>query len=162
NRAHHLVVAGTAEDGGATDLVAVQVEDRQHRAVARRVEEAHSFPGTRQRTRLGLAVPDDGHDDQVGIIERRAKGVDEDVAKLTPLVDRAGRRHAHVARDAARRRELAEQTPQAGQVPGDLRVNLRVGSFQVDVRHDRRAPVAGAGQVDHIDPYSWISRLRWT
>ena len=40
----HVVVGGAAEHGGVGDLVAVEVEDRQHRAVARRVEEVDALP----------------------------------------------------------------------------------------------------------------------
>ena len=38
-----LVVVGPAEHGRPGDLVPVEVQDRQHRAVARRVEEAMPF-----------------------------------------------------------------------------------------------------------------------
>ena len=65
---------------------------------------------------LGLAVADHAGDEQVGVVEGRAEGVDEHVAELAALVDRAGRRHADVARDAARRGELAEQAAQPGRV----------------------------------------------
>ena len=38
---------------------------------------------------LGLAVADHAGDEQVGVVERRAEGVDERVAELAALVDRA-------------------------------------------------------------------------
>ena len=108
-----VLIARAPEHGGPGDLVAVQVQDGQHGAVARRVEELDALPRALERPGLRLAVADDRDDDEVGVVERRAEGVHEHVAELAALVDRAGRRHADVARDAARRRELAEEPPQA-------------------------------------------------
>ena len=125
------------------------MQDRQHRAVARGIEEADPLPRALQRRRLGLAVADDAGDEQIGVVERRAEGVHERVAELAALVDRAGRRHADVAGDPARRRELAHEGEQPGLVGGDARVDLRVGPLEVDVRDDRRAAVARAGDVEH-------------
>ena len=48
------------------------------------------------------------------------------------------------------RRELAEQPAQPGLVRGDLRVDLGVGALEVDVGDDRRAAVAGAGDVEDV------------
>ena len=77
------------EEAGVGDLVAVQVQDRQHRAVARRVEELVRVPAGGERAGLGLAVADDAGDDQVGVVERGAVGVRQRVAELAALVDRA-------------------------------------------------------------------------
>ena len=73
------------------DLVAVQVEDRQHRAVPRGVEELVRVPARGQRARLGLAVADHAADQQVRVVERGAVGVQQRVAELAALVDRARR-----------------------------------------------------------------------
>ena len=62
---------------------------------------------------LGLAVADHAGDEQVRVVERGAERVHERVAELAALVDRAGRRHADVARDPAGRRELAHERQQA-------------------------------------------------
>ena len=78
-----------AEHRRARDLVAVEVQDRQHGAVAGGVEEAHALPRALERPGLGLAVADDAGDQQVGVVERRAEGVHERVAELAALVDRA-------------------------------------------------------------------------
>ena len=51
-----------------------------------------------------------------GLSNAAPKACDQHVAELAALVDRAGRRHADVARDAAGRRELAEQRAQPGRV----------------------------------------------
>ena len=84
-----LVVGGTTEHGGVGNLVAVEVQYRQDRSVARRVEEADGLPEP-SRTGLGLAVADYGGNEEVWVVECGTEGVGEDVAELTALVDRAG------------------------------------------------------------------------
>ena len=70
-----LVARDAGEHGRVGDLVAVEVQDRQHRAVACRVEELVRVPARGQRPGLGLAVADDAGDEQVGVVERGAVGV---------------------------------------------------------------------------------------
>ena len=97
-----LLAADPGQDGRVGDLVAVQVEDRQHGAVVRRVEELVAVPARGQRAGLGLAVADDAGDDQIGVVERGPEGVAEAVAQLAPFVDRARRLRRDVAGNAAR------------------------------------------------------------
>ena len=145
-----LLLARPAEHGRPGDLVLVEVEDRQHGAVAGRVEEAHPLPGALQRPGLRLAVADHAGDQQVWVVEGGAEGVDEGVAELAALVDRARRRHADVAGDPARGRELADQAQQPRLVGGDLGVELRVGALEVGVGHHRRPAVAGTGDEEDL------------
>ena len=145
-----LLVGAPTQHRGAGDLVAVQMQDRQHRAVSRGVQKMNPLPRARQWSRLGLAVADHGDHEEVGIVEGGAEGVNEHVAELAALVDRSRRRDAHVAGHAARRRELPEEPMHAGAVPGDARVHLRVRAFEVHVRQDRRSAMARAGEVDHV------------
>ena len=63
------------QQGGIGDFEAVEMQDRQHRAVARGVEEFVGVPTCRKRTGFGFAVADDAGDDQIGIVEGRAIGV---------------------------------------------------------------------------------------
>jgi hypothetical protein len=63
------------------------VQDRQHRAVRRRVQELVAVPGGRQRSGLGLAVADYAGNDQPRIIERGAIGVGQRIAEFAALVD---------------------------------------------------------------------------
>ena len=72
-----LLVRDAGKDGRVVDLVAVEVQDRQHGAVADRVEELVRVPGGRQRTGFRLAVADHDRDDQVRVVEGRPKGVRE-------------------------------------------------------------------------------------
>ena len=76
-----LVLRDPGEHGRVRDLVAVQVQDRQHGAVGPRVQELVRVPAGGQRARLGLAVADDAGDDQVGVVEGGAERVDERVAR---------------------------------------------------------------------------------
>jgi hypothetical protein len=66
-----LLVADPGEHGGIGDLVAVEVEDRQDRAVGDRVKELVGVPARRERPRLRFAVADHAGDDQVGVVEGR-------------------------------------------------------------------------------------------
>ncbi len=80
---------------------------------------------------------------------RRAEGVDERVAELAALVDRARHLRSDVARDAAReRRTGGRAASRPGLVTADVRVELAVGAFEVGVRDQRRPAVAGPGDVD--------------
>src|SRR5690348_12939662 len=108
----HILIAVSAHHGGSGDLVAVQVEDGQHGAVAGRVEELDAFPRAFEWSRLRLAVSDNGDGEEVRIIEGSAEGMSEDVAEFSALVDGAGGRNAGVTRDAARCRELSEEPAQ--------------------------------------------------
>ena len=141
----------TGQDGRVADLVAVEMQDRQHGAVTDRIEELVGLPGGGQRSGLGLAVPDHAGDDQAGIVECGAEGMAERIAKLATFMDRSRRGRRHMARDAARERELLEQPLQPGLVLADVGVDLAVRAFEVCVRHQRRAAMPGACDVDHVD-----------
>ena len=96
----------------ARDLVAVEMQDRQHRAIARRIEKLVRVPAGRERSGLRFAVADDAGDDQIRIVERGAVRVRQRVAELAAFVDRARRFRRDVAGNAAGKRELLEQPPQ--------------------------------------------------
>src|SRR6516225_12070200 len=53
--------------------------------------------------------------------------------------------------DAARERELCEQSLHALLIWRNVRVNLAVGSFEVGVRDQTRTAMSRAGDVDHIE-----------
>ena len=108
-----LGLGDAGEQRRVGDLEAVQVEDRQHRAVGHGVQERVPAPARVEGPGLGLAVADDAGDDEPGVVERRAVGVHERVPQLAALVDRARRLGCRVRRDAAGERELAEQATHA-------------------------------------------------
>ena len=144
------LLARAPEHGRPGDLVFVEVEDRQHGAVARRVEIGDPLPGALQGSGLGLTVADHAGDEQVRMVEGGTEGVDQGVTELAALVDRARSRHADVAGDPARGRELAHEAQQPGLVGGDLRIDLGVGPLEVDVGDHRRAAVAGTGDEEDV------------
>ena len=83
------------------DLVAVEVQDRQHGAVAHRIQELVRMPACGQRAGLGFAVAHDAKHDQVGVVEGGAVGVRQCIPELAALVDRARRFGRDVGGDAA-------------------------------------------------------------
>ena len=106
------------------------------------------MPGCRQRSGFGLAVADDAGDDEIGIVEGRAEGMDQRIAELAAFVDRARRLGRDMARHAAGEGELLEQLPHAVRVHADLRIDLAVAAFEIGVRHHRRPAMAGTADVE--------------
>ena len=139
-----LLVADAGEDGRVGDLVAVQVQDRQHGPVAHRVQELVGMPGGGEGSGLGLAVSDHAGDDQVGVVEGHAVGVGQAVAELTALVDGAGRLGGHVAADVAGEGELLEELLQALGVLALVRIDLGIGPLEIGGTEDARGAVARA------------------
>jgi len=133
------------------NLVAIQVQDRQHCPVGDRVEELVGVPGGRQGARFGLSVADDAGDDETGIVERRAEGMTERVPEFATFVDRPRRRRGDVAGDPAGKRELGEQPCQPGLVLADVGIDLAVGALQVGVGDQCRTAVTGTGHVEHVE-----------
>ena len=146
-----LVVRNAREHGRIGDLVAVEVQDWQHGAVARGIEELVGMPARGERPRLGLPVTDDAGDDQVRIIESRAMRVRKRIAEFAAFVDRAWRLGRHMARNSAGKRKLGEEALHALLVPGNIRIDFAVGPLEIGVGDDPRAPVAGADHVDHVE-----------
>ena len=146
-----LFVAHPPEHGRIGNLVAVEMQDRQHRAVMRRIEELVGVPGRRERAGLGLAVADDTGDDQVGIVECRAIGVHQRVTELSAFVDRARRFRRRVTRDAAGEGELSEQLAQSVGIARDIGIDLAVAAFEIGVGDHARAAMAGTADIEHAD-----------
>src|SRR5262249_9144987 len=122
-----------------------------NRPVPSWIDELVRMPGGRERPCLRLAVADDACDDEIRIVERGAGRVRERIAELSPFVDRARRFGSDVAGHAAGEGKLLEELAQPGFVARDVRINLRVGSFEVDVPDERRAAVSGARDVNHVE-----------
>ena len=108
-----LLVADAREHGRARDLVAVQMQDRQDRAVGRGVQELVRVPARRERPGFRFAVADDAGDEQIGVVESRAVGVRQGVSQLAAFMDRAWRLGRDVTGDAAGKRELLEEPLQS-------------------------------------------------
>ena len=143
-------VGNAGQQRGIGDLVAVEMQDRQHRAIGPGIEKLVAVPGGGQRAGFGFAVANDAGDRQIGIVERRAEGVTERIAQLAALMDRPGCFRAGMAGDPARKRELAEQPAHPGLIPRNLRIDFAIGSFQPAVGHQAGRAMARAGDEHHI------------
>ena len=139
-----------AENRGVGDLVAVQVQDGQHGAVALGVQELVGLPAGGQRAGLSLAVAHRDRGDQVGVVKDSAEGMGDGVAQLAAFIDGARGLGRHVAGDAAREAELLEQPAHAFLVTADVGVDLAVGAVQVGVGHKEVAAVARTGDQDEV------------
>ena len=146
-----LLVADAREHAGVRNLVAVQMQNRQHGAIGCRIEKLVRMPARCQRSGFGLAVTDDGRHDELGIVERGAVGVTEGVAELAAFVNRAWRLGRDVTRNAARKGELLEQLLHPFLVLRHVRVRLRVRSLEPRVRDDARSAVPRTDHVDHVE-----------
>src|ERR1700733_7539356 len=82
-----FLTGNTRQDGWVGNLVAVQVQDRQHRAVGGRIEKLVGMPRRRQRSRFCLAIADDAANNQIGIVEYRPERMAEGIAQLASLMD---------------------------------------------------------------------------
>ena len=114
------------------------MKDRQNRAIARGIEKFIGVPTGGQRARFRLAVADDAGDDQIGIVESRAIGVDQRIAQLSAFVDRTWRFRRDVAGNSVRPGELAKQPMQSVPVALDRRIALGVRAFEIGHRHHAR------------------------
>src|ERR1700677_2368337 len=88
--------------GRVTDLVPIQVKDRQHYPICDGVEKLVGLPRRGQGACFRLAVTDNAGDDQPGIVKSSSKGMTERIPQFPALVDRTWRRRRHMAGDTAR------------------------------------------------------------
>ena len=146
-----LLVADACKDRWIGNLVAIQIQDRQHSPITHGIDELVGMPRRRQRPGLGLTVAHDAGDDQIGIVERHAVGVRETVAEFASFVDGARRFRRDVAPDVARKGELLEELLHPFRVFALVRINLGVGPFEVcRPQHPGRA-MAGPGHENHVE-----------
>ena len=125
-------MADAREQRRIVDLVAVEIQNRQHRAVTDGIEKFVDVPGSGERPGFRFAVTDHGGDDQVRIVEGRAAGMRQHVAEFASFMNRAGRFGRAVTADAARKRELLEEAEQTFFVLALVRIDFRVSAFEID------------------------------
>ena len=145
-----LFMRNAREEGGVCNLVAVEVEYRQHGAVSLGVDEFVELPGSCERAGLCFAVADDAGCDEVWVIGHGAEGVGEGVAQLAALVDGTRGLGRNMGGDAAGERELLEELLHAFLVAGDVGVNLLIAAVQPILSDHGVSAVAGAGDIYHI------------
>ncbi len=146
-----LVVTDPRQHGGVRDLVTVQMQDRKYGAVTDGIEEFVRVPARRERSCLRLAVADHARDDQFGIVEGGAVGVNERVAELAAFVYRSRGLGGHVARDPARERELTEQLAETLLVMADVGIDLGVRTLEICVGDNAGTAVTRPDHVDDIE-----------
>src|ERR1700690_491112 len=105
----HLIVSLAREDGGTGNLVAIEMQDRQHRAIARGIEEVDSLPRSFEWSGLRLAITDYARDDKLGVVECRAERMHERIAELTALVNGTWNMRTGMTRNSTRGGKLAEE-----------------------------------------------------
>src|ERR1700746_1785969 len=99
---------------------------------------------------FGLAVTDNAGADQVGIVVGGAVRVRDSVPEFPALVYGAWCFWGHVARNAARERELREEALHTLLICGDVRVHLAARDPEGRGCHQPRAAMSGACDIDHV------------
>ncbi len=138
-----FVLGQPGQHRGVRDLVPVEVQDGQDRAVVHGVQELVGVPGRGQRSRLRLSVADHTGDQQLGVVEGGAVGMGQRVPQLAALVDGPGSLRCDMAGNTAGEGELLEQRAHPGTVAADIGVRLGVTALQPRVGEDGGAAVAG-------------------
>ena len=82
-----FVVANAGENRGVGDLVAIEMEDREHRAIARGIEEFVGVPRGSEWPGFGLAIANHASGDQIRIVKHCAVGVRQGIAQLAAFMD---------------------------------------------------------------------------
>jgi hypothetical protein len=70
-----------------SDLVPVEMKDRQYGPIRRWIKKSIAAPGRRERPRFGFAVADHTRDDQIRVIARSSKSVREGIPKFAAFMD---------------------------------------------------------------------------
>src|SRR5207302_4199443 len=91
------------------DLIAVQMQNRNHRAVARGIQKLVGVPARGESAGLGLAVADHATDERIGIVKHGAVGMQQRISELTAFVDGSWRFRSRVTGYPSRKRKLTEQ-----------------------------------------------------
>src|ERR1700722_9679026 len=81
-----VFVARPTLHGRPRNLVPVEVQDREDRAIAHWIEKVDGLPATFQGTGLGISVTNHAGNDQVGVVEGCAESVDQGVAELSTFM----------------------------------------------------------------------------
>src|SRR5207248_6505311 len=115
-----LALRDAGQQRGIGDLVAIEVEDRQHCSIPSRVEELVRVPAGCEWSGLSFAVAHDAEHRQLRVIESSPIRMDQRVTELAALVDRARRLGRVVTRDSARKRKLPEQLAYPGLIQRHL------------------------------------------
>ena len=145
-----FVVGDAGKHGGIVDLIAVELQDRQHRAVPDRVQELVRMPGGGQGAGFGFSIANHHGHQQVGIVVRGAEGMRDAVAQLAALVNRTGCFRCAVTADAAGKGKLLEELAHSYLILALIGVNLRIGALEVGRGQHAGRAVPRSGHEDRV------------
>ena len=109
------------------------------------------MPTRGEWSRFGLAIADNAASHEIGIVEHRSVGMHQRVAQLSSFVDGTRRLRCIMAGNASRKRKLPEQPPKAVFVLLNARVELRVRTFEIGVRHHARPAMPRTADVNDVE-----------
>src|SRR6202161_725619 len=81
-----FAVKGSSLDRGPRDFIAIEMQNREHSAIAHRIQKSIRFPVALERTGFRLAVAHYAQYYEIGVIESRAEGVNKRVPQLAAFV----------------------------------------------------------------------------
>src|ERR1700730_15880794 len=96
------------------------MQNRQHGAIALRIQEVIGLPATFERTGLRLAISHDANHEQIRVIEGSSESVQNCVSQLAALVNGIRQMRTAVTRHAARSGKLPKKKSHSGSVLGDF------------------------------------------
>ena len=145
-----LVLGDARQNGGIGDLVAIQMQDRQNGAVARRVQELVRMPCGRQRPGFSFSIADHAGNDEVRIVKGRTKGMGKSIAEFAALMD--GSRHIGrgMAGYTARERKLPEQFLHSRLIERDVWIEFTIRAFEIGIGDHCRAAMARPTDIDDV------------
>ena len=82
-----FLVFDAGQHGRVADLVAIEVQDRQHGSIGDRVEELVGMPCGRQGTGFRLAIANDTGNNQIRIVESGTKGMHWPTSELATFMN---------------------------------------------------------------------------
>src|SRR5579864_1018007 len=147
----NFLVRNARQQGRIVDLIAIQMEDREHSAIARRIQELVGVPGSRERTGFRLAIAHDCRNNQLWIVKGRATGMREDVAEFSAFVNRSRSFRRAVTPDSAGEGKFMEELPQAVFVKTLLGIDLGVRPLQVSGAKHAGSAMSRASKKNHIE-----------
>src|SRR5271166_4273704 len=116
---------------GIINLVSIQVQDGQNRAVPNGVEKLTDVPGSCKWSCFRFPISHYCSHDQFRVVEGGTASVREHIPQFAAFVDRPGSFRSAMAADAAGKRELLEELAEAFFIFTLFRIDLGVGSFEI-------------------------------
>ena len=151
HEAGQLLLADHRQHAGVGDLVTVQMQDGQHRAVAGGVEELVAVPAGSQWPGFGLTITNDARHDQLRIVQGGTIGMGQRIAQFAPFVNGARHMGADMAANAIRPGKLPKEPGHSKCVALDRWVELGVGTVEVCLSDQGRTAVARPRDEQHIE-----------